>query len=112
MAHVSILVAAGSGLAGSAVIREFVRNRRPVRALVRSRASARAWAAFPTVELAEGDMSRPETLTGALSGVERVLLVSSPNEQMVETQTAFIDAAKKAGVRHIVKFSGLSAADV
>lgn len=27
---------------------------------------------------------------------------------MVETQCTFIDAAKKAGVQHIVKFSGLS----
>ena len=57
-------------------------------------------------------MSRPETLTTALSRVERVLLVSSANEQMVKTQTAFIDAAKRAGVAHVIKFSGLSAADV
>ena len=28
---------------------------------------------------------------------------------MVETQTAFIDAAKAAGVRHVIKFSGLDA---
>jgi uncharacterized protein YbjT (DUF2867 family) len=112
MTNEKILVAAGSGLAGSAVIREFVRNKYPVRALVKSRANARAFAAFATVEIAEGDMSRPETLTEAFSGVGRVLLVSSPNEKMVETQTTFIDAAKKAGIPHIVKFSGLSAADV
>jgi uncharacterized protein YbjT (DUF2867 family) len=112
MTNATVLVAAGSGVAGSAVIREFVRQKRPVRAFVKSRARARAFAAFPTVEIAEGDLSRPETLTEALSGVGRVLLVSSANEQMVETQTAFIDAAKTAGVPHIVKFSGLSAADV
>jgi len=94
------------------VIREFVRNKRPVRALVKSRAHARAFAAFPTAAIVEGDMSRPETLTEALVGVGRALLISSANEQMVETQTAFIDAAKSAGVPHIVKFSGLSAADV
>jgi uncharacterized protein YbjT (DUF2867 family) len=112
MTNATVLVAAGSGVAGSAVIREFVRHKRPVRALVKSRASARAFAAFPSVEIAEGDLSRPETLREALSGMERVLLVSSANEQMVKTQTAFIDAAKSAGVPHIVKFSGLSAADV
>jgi uncharacterized protein YbjT (DUF2867 family) len=108
----AVLVAAGSGVAGSAVIREFVQRKRAVRALVKSRANARAFAAFPTVEIVEGDLSRPETLTGVLSGVDRVLLISSANEQMVETQTAFIDAAKRAGVPHIVKFSGLSAADL
>jgi uncharacterized protein YbjT (DUF2867 family) len=73
---------------------------------VRSRAKANALEAFPTVEIFEGDMSRPETLTEALSGVDCVLLISSPDQQMVETQCTFIDAAKKAGVRHVVKFSG------
>jgi uncharacterized protein YbjT (DUF2867 family) len=42
-------------------------------------------------------------------GVNRALLISSSDRQMVETQSAFIDAAKKAGVRHIVKLSGLNA---
>jgi uncharacterized protein YbjT (DUF2867 family) len=107
-----ILVTGATGLAGSAVIREFVRNRYPVRALVRSRAKARAFEAFPTVELVEGDMSRPATLDEALSGVDRVLLISSSDQQMAERQSTFIDAARKAEVRHIVKFSGLSAADV
>jgi uncharacterized protein YbjT (DUF2867 family) len=107
-----ILVTGATGLAGSAVIREFVRNGYSVRALVRSRAKARAFEAFPTVELVEGDMSRPATLEAALSGVDRVLLISSSDQQMAERQSTFIDAARKAEVRHIVKFSGLSAADV
>lgn len=108
----TILVTGAAGLAGSAVIREFARNQRPVRALVRSRAKARAFEVFPTVEIVEGDMSAPESLHEALSGVDRVLLISSSVPQMAQTQAAFIDAAQKAGVRHIVKFSGLSAADV
>jgi uncharacterized protein YbjT (DUF2867 family) len=107
-----ILVTGATGLAGSAVIREFVRQQHPVRALVRTRAKARTYEAFPTVEIVEGDMSRPETLTEALSGVDRVLLISTPDQQMVERQSTFIDASKNAGVQHIVKFSGLSAADV
>ena len=103
-----ILVTGANGLAGSAVIREFVQAHVPVRALVRSRAKAQALEAFPTVEVVEGDMLRPETLKNALSEVERVLLISSPNDQMVQTQCTFIDAAKEAGVRHIIKFSGLT----
>lgn len=105
-----ILVTGAGGLSGSLVIREFARQGYPVRALVRSRAKAQALEALSTVELVEGDMLRPDTLTDALSGVERVLLISSPNQQMVETQCTFIDAAKKAGVRYIVKFSGLNTA--
>jgi uncharacterized protein YbjT (DUF2867 family) len=107
---IMILVTGANGLSGRLVIREFVRQGYPVKALVRSRAKAQELEALPMVELVEGDMLRPNTLTEALSGVERVLLISSPDQQMVETQCMFIDAAKKAGVRHIVKFSGLNTA--
>lgn len=107
-----ILVTGATGLAGSAVIREFARMKYPVKALVRNRAKARAFEALPTVELVEGDMLRPETLKGALSGVSRILMISSPDPGMVETQKSFIDAVKAAGVEHVLKFSGLSAADI
>src|SRR5262249_48333768 len=104
-----ILITGAGGLAGSAVIREFARNQSPVRALVRSRAKAEALAGLPNVELVEGDMQRPETLSEAFSRVDRALLISSSDLEMVKTQSAFIDAAKKAGVRHVVKLSGLKA---
>src|SRR3989442_14698875 len=99
-----ILVTGANGLTGSAVIREVARQHYPVRALVRSRAKAQALETLPPVELVVGDMVRAETLADALSGVDRVLLISSADQQMLETQSAFIDAAKKACVRHIVKY--------
>lgn len=108
----SILLTGGTGLAGSAVVREFIRSGHPVRVLVRNPARAAGLRAFPTVEVVEGDLLRPETLHDALKGVQRALLLSSPDAQLVEAQTGFIDAAKSAGVEHIVKFSGLSAADI
>ena len=97
-------------MSGSAVIREFAQRSVPVRALVRSRAKARAFETLPTVEVVEGDMLRPETLGVALDGVDRALMISSADQRMLEAQCAFIDASKKAGVRHIVKFSGLNSA--
>jgi uncharacterized protein YbjT (DUF2867 family) len=105
-----ILVTGATGLSGSAVVREFARQGYPVKALVRSRAKAHDLEMLPGVEIVEGNMLRAETLGDALDGVERVLLISSADQQMLETQCAFIDAAKKAGVRHIVKFSGLNSA--
>ena len=54
-------------------------------------------------------MSRPGSLESALDGVDRVLMISAPLMDMVETQNTFIDAAKAAGVRHVIKFSGLDA---
>lgn len=104
-----ILVTGATGVSGSLVIREFARQHAPVRALVRNHTKARAIEMFPTVEIIEGDMLRPETLRAALENVDRVLMISSAAERMLETQCAFIDAAKSADVRHIVKFSGMGA---
>jgi uncharacterized protein YbjT (DUF2867 family) len=81
----------------------------PVRILVRDRAKAAALEKVPTIELVEGDMSKPGSLGSALEGVDRVLMISGPRMDMVETQGTFIDAAKAAGVRHVIKFSGLDA---
>jgi len=36
-------------------------------------------------------------------------MISAPLMDMVETQSTFIDACKAAGVRHVIKFSGLDA---
>jgi uncharacterized protein YbjT (DUF2867 family) len=101
-----ILITGATGLSGSAVVREFARQKKPVRALVRSRAKARAFDKFATVEIVEGDMLRPETRGAALHDVDRVLMISSARERLLETQCTFIDASEKAGVRHIFKFSG------
>jgi uncharacterized protein YbjT (DUF2867 family) len=102
-----ILVTGVTGLNGSAIVREFVREGHAVRALVRDRAKAEVLGFGPNVELVDGDMSKPETLSGAFDGVRRTLMISGADLKMAETQCTFIDAAKKAGVRHIVKFSGL-----
>lgn len=108
----TILVTGATGMAGSAIIREFVNNQHPVKALVRNKEKAIGFAAFPTVEVVEGDMTKAETLSEAFEGVDKILMISSSTPDMVETQSQFIDAAKKAGIKHIIKFSGLSAADV
>jgi len=61
---------------------------------------------FNDIDLIEGDMRVPETLGVALEGVDRVLMISSGAMDMLETQCSFIDSCKRAGVRHIIKFSG------
>jgi len=54
-------------------------------------------------------MADERSLGPALDGVERTLMISSPDTAMVETQRRFIDACKAAGVQHLIKFSGLDA---
>jgi uncharacterized protein YbjT (DUF2867 family) len=78
-----------------------------VRALVRNRSRATDLATLPGVEVVEGDMARPETLVGPLRGVERAMLISSADPTMLEVQSNFIDAARAAGVAHVVKLSGI-----
>lgn len=55
------------------------------------------------VEVRELDYDRPTTIEPALAGADQVLLISG-NEpgKRVPQHTAVIDAAKRAGVRHIV----------
>lgn len=101
-----ILITGAAGASGSAVIREFAGNNVPVRALVRHAARARELEQFPTLDVVVGDMLRPETLGPVLDGVDRALLISSAGPEMLDTQCRFIDAARQAGVGHIVKFSG------
>jgi uncharacterized protein YbjT (DUF2867 family) len=104
-----ILVTGAAGRAGSAVIRAFARRGVPVRALVRDAARAPELAGLPGVTVVEGDLRDRSALAPALEGVKRALLISSPREEMVDVQTGFIDAARAAGVPHVVKFSGREA---
>jgi len=53
------------------------------------------------VERAMGDFDRSETLAAAVKGIERIFLVTYETQQDVNV----IEAAKKAGVRQIVKLS-------
>lgn len=101
-----ILVTGAAGLSGSMVVKEFTRRGIPVRALVRNREKARQLQGFLNVEVVEGDLLNPESLYPILDGIERALLISSSNQQMVETQCSFIDACKHVGFPHLIKFSG------
>ena len=102
-----ILVTGATGLNGKELLRRLSANGVAVRALVRNLARAEAIATLPHVEIVQGDMARPETLAPALRGVDRAMLISSSDPVMFDVQSSFIDAAKKAGVRHVVKLSGI-----
>jgi uncharacterized protein YbjT (DUF2867 family) len=59
------------------------------------------------VERAVGDLDNPETLIPAVKGVERIFLVAYETQQDIN----MLEAAKRAGVQHIVKLSTLEATD-
>jgi uncharacterized protein YbjT (DUF2867 family) len=101
-----ILVTGASGLSGSLIIKEFASQNIPVMALVRNAAKAEELLKYANVEVVIGDLLFPDTYRDALKGTDKVLLISSSFEKMVETQKTFIDTAKHAGVPYIIKYSG------
>src|SRR5205814_3876019 len=102
-----ILVTGATGLNGKELLRRLSARGVAVRALVRNPAKAGAIAALPQVEIVQGDMARPETLTAALRDGDRAMLISSSDPMMLDVQSNFFDSAGKAGVKHIVKLSGI-----
>ena len=102
-----ILVTGAAGLTGGALVRRLSATGIPVRALVRSAARADRLSALPAVEIVEGDMAHPATLSEALRDVDRAMLISSSDPTMLEVQCNFIDAAAAAGIEHVVKLSGI-----
>jgi len=61
------------------------------------------------VEGVQFDWDKPETFGPALKGVEKVFVLTPIAEKQVEYTQALVDAAKKAGVKHIVKLSVMGA---
>jgi uncharacterized protein YbjT (DUF2867 family) len=103
------LITGGTGTAGREIIRQLAGSGATgVRALVRdpSKASFVRDAGF---EVVAGDFDKPDTLAPALEGVERALLLTPPSPHTFEQQRAFIEAAKRAGTRRVVKFSAFGA---
>lgn len=57
------------------------------------------------IEALAADYARPDTLAPAFKGVDHLFLLCGPNEFKAELEIALADAAKAAGVGHIVKLS-------
>lgn len=103
-----LLVVGGTGTNGRSLLEQLKAQDVPVRTLVRSVERARPMLG-EEVELVEGDLSEPSSLDAALDGIQTayVLLAVLPNT--VELFANFFAAAQRAGVRRVVKFSGLGA---
>lgn len=101
-----VLITGASGRTSGLICQEFIRRKTRARAIVRDRATVAAVEPNPYVEFVEAHIGNATSVAPALEGVETALLISSPRGPMVRDQCSFIDAAKAAGVRYIVKFSG------
>ena len=73
--------------------------------MVRSTGTAAAIAAPPGIEIAAGDLDDNASLDRALRGIERAFLLTNSTDRAEARQIGFVAAAKRAGVRRIVKLS-------
>jgi uncharacterized protein YbjT (DUF2867 family) len=104
-----ILVIGGTGRIGARVVQQLAGLGLPVRVLARRPEAARALAG-PTVEVAAGDLDRPDSLPAAIAGVRSVFLLTTQSTCQEAQERAAIAAAKAAGVSHVVKVSAGDAA--
>ena len=103
-----ILVTGATGNNGQDLIRQLTAIGQRVRALVRKPAEA-AKLDGPNIEVAVGDFDQPESLEAALQGVEKAFLLTPAAERFVQWQKDFIQAAQRAKIKHLVKFSAMGA---
>ncbi len=113
-----ILVTGGNGYVASYTITQLKKNTtQPIRALIRNEsqsAKIREQGAEPFI----GDVTDPESLKRACEGVDRIIHLAAVNRDKgtvtmqrvnAEGTINLVNAAKKAGVKHIVQVVGLGA---
>jgi uncharacterized protein YbjT (DUF2867 family) len=102
-----ILVIGGRSKIGAGVIDGLLARGERVRALVRSGESDAN--SSNGVETVQGDLADPASLAVAMSGTEKVFLISSPHRDAVKWHCNAIDAAREAGMGLLVRSSILGA---
>jgi NAD(P)H dehydrogenase (quinone) len=102
----TIAVTAASGQLGRLVLADLLKRGVPaadIRAVVRTPEKVADFAA-QGVQVVKGDYTDVAGLTAALAGADKVLLISSagPNDERLRHHKVAVEAAKAAGVGHVV----------
>jgi hypothetical protein len=105
-----VVSGASGGLAGEA-LQELIGRGVPLTDLILVTRTPEKLSSFATngSEVREGDFSKPETLDSAFAGGKKLLLISTNGGDRVAQHTAAIEAARRAGIRHIVYTSFINA---
>lgn len=103
-----VIVTGAAGKTGGEVVRLLSSRGIRVRALVRDPARTKGLAG-PGVEIVVGDLAKPHTLDPAFRGADKLFLVSSPALDVETLHGNALEAAKRTGIRHVVRLSARGA---
>ena len=104
-----ILVTGATGKIGSALVEQLQAQGTPFRALVSSDASYERLTA-QGIETVQADVQDAD-LTPAFAGIDCLFLLTPSRPDQADIERRMVDAARQAGVRHVVKQSALGADD-
>jgi len=108
MKQPKLLVAGANGLNGRLLLKKLAENNIPARAMVRNKDRAKDLE-NKTTEIVEADLSNPATLDKAFDSIERAFIVTAIHPDAATYFSNFFQAAKKTGIKHVIKLSGLGA---
>lgn len=98
------LVTGATGTVGSLLVRELSKRGEPTRAAVHTESKA-GRIAEANIEIFEMDFADKASIDAALKGIEKVYLLTPFSPGQTEMANFFIDRAKEAGVKYIVRQS-------
>ena len=103
----TILVTGATGTIGSQVV-QALKGQSDVKVRVAVRNAAKAdKLKGGNVEPVDFEFNKPEQLEAAVKGVQKLFLVTPFDQDQVNLAAKLVDAAKVAGVQHIVKLSAM-----
>ena len=101
----TILITGATGNIGTELTKLLAAQNVPFRAMIRNAKDAKTLENLAGAEAVTGDFNDAETVAAALTGIERAFLLTNSTEQAEKQQTDFVEAARKAGIKHLVKQS-------
>ena len=103
-----LLLTGVTGKTGGASAQALLKKGIPLRAIVRNAEKAAGLKAAG-VELVLGDVTDRAVLEKAMVGISKALMIMPNGEKQLELEKQFVDVAKQAGVKHVIKMSSIEA---
>jgi uncharacterized protein YbjT (DUF2867 family) len=104
-----ILLTGVTGNVGGEVLKQLAEKKTPIRVLARDPSKLQGMQGDSLIEAVRGDLSDSTSLEKALQGARSAFFLPPVDPRSTEYHDLFIDAARKAGVGHIVKLSAMGA---